>query len=567
MSSMPRAFDSDAQRMLGAAALIRAAYEGADLGPTLEGLKARIVADPRDSEALMDLSVLMLVGGHRELALELQRAALRVKRCFTQVHGAGNGLRLLAFKAPGDLMANTPVEFLLEGSDTILHSFYVDEATVDINALPEHDVAIVCCGESSANRMALENLSHLLADWPKPLLNGAPERIAALTRTGVAARLVNQSGVVVPPTEQVDRRSLQLLAQRAIGSLVLLPGRGFPALIRPVGSHAGKGLEKVDNEDALARYLGEHTDDLFYVTQFVDYSGRDGRFRKCRVAVIDGRPYASHLAISSHWMVHYLNADMETNASRRAEEQAWMQNFESDFAVRHKQAFETLARCLGLDYFAVDCAELPDGRLLLFEADVAMIVHALDPTSLFPYKKPAMRRLFGAYLEALTRRHQRAQSLDRATCAHSGRPTVYQRSRNDSLICGLAMLTGRTYEEVVAQASAIAPSFPPRGPMSHSILRNVAHHWGYALLSGIYMNWDRPAIIGVRSPTTPNADHAVFWDGEKVIDPGPSLVVDREYIDRNGIEFTQRASDLEAVIRFESSAQQATENVSIDDLT
>ncbi len=89
---------------------------------------------------------------------------------------------------------------------------------------------------------------------------------------------------------------------------------------------------------------------------------------------------------------------------RRAEEAAWMRDFDSDFAVRHADAFDALHRRLGLDYFAIACAELPDGRLLLFEADVAMIVHALDSSVTFPYKKKAMDKIFAAFQAELHRR-------------------------------------------------------------------------------------------------------------------------------------------------------------------
>ena len=85
--------------------------------------------------------------------------------------------------------------------------------------------------------------------------------------------------------------------------------------------------------------------------------------------------------------------------------------------------------------------------------------------------------------------------------------------------------------------------------MSHSIMRGVANQCGVVLLSSIYMLWAKPAIIGVVSPTVPNTGHAVIWDGEKIIDPGFCERVDRSYVDRCGLEFTQRASDLEQLIR------------------
>lgn len=117
--------------------------------------------------------------------------------------------------------------------------------------------------------------------------------------------------------------------------------------------------------------------------------------------MIDGKPYASHLAISDHWMVHYLESAGMAEARRAASGRAsWMENF-GDFAMRHAKAFDRAEPYFGLDYFAVDCAELSDRRLLLFEADVAMIVHSLDSETVFPTRKKPMAALFAAFENAL----------------------------------------------------------------------------------------------------------------------------------------------------------------------
>ena len=100
-------------------------------------------------------------------------------------------------------------------------------------------------------------------------------------------------------------------------------------------------------------------------------------------------------------MVHYFNAGMTRDAGKRAEEAAFMRDFDNGFAARHAAAFSCLCDKVGLDYFGIDCAETRDGRLLLFEADVAMIVHALDPEPDFSYKQPVMRRLFAAFQQEL----------------------------------------------------------------------------------------------------------------------------------------------------------------------
>jgi len=95
---------------------------------------------------------------------------------------------------------------------------------------------------------------------------------------------------------------------------------------------------------------------------------------------------------------------MRGSAEKRAEEARFMADFDADFARRHRPALAAIAERVGLDYFGVDCAETADGRLLLFEADIAMIVHAMDSAETFPYKRPQMRKVFDAFRAMLRRR-------------------------------------------------------------------------------------------------------------------------------------------------------------------
>lgn len=541
----------DRNLVIGMAALVGLAYAQGNLGVVWTQLLNRVTADPTDAAALMDMSTILLTTGQTDEGLALQESALQLQRHYHLRHGRGDGLKVLAFMTAGDLMANTPVEFLLEGSDVDLWMVYVDAQTPDLLNVPEHDVAFVAVAESESNRAALGHLKHLLSGWNGPILNGAPERIAALTRDGVSRMFAREPSIVAPAAVRTDRKTLQLLADGLIELSMLLPLAAFPIIVRPVGSHAGHGMEKIGNCSELAIYVRDRTQHHFYLAPFVQYGGADGLYRKQRIAFINGRAYASHWATSENWMVHYLSAGMTENAARRAEEESWMRDFDSDFAVRHAVAFDALCRHVGLDYFAIDCAEMPDGRLLLFEVDVAMIVHAMDPEAIFPYKKPAMRKLFDAFQGALRQSCDRMTGRIGTTCAHTGRPAVYQRSTDDCMVCVLAMLTGRTYEDVIAAALTCNPSFQVQGPMSHSVMRGVANNWGFVLLSSIYVLWEHPAIVGVLSPTTPNTGHAVFWDGEKIIDPGRSGRVDRNYVNRHALEFTQRAHDLQALVAHE----------------
>ncbi|OBQ70991.1 hypothetical protein A8146_26360 [Mesorhizobium loti] len=534
--------------IMGKAPIVRAVFEGRDISPLWDTLFGRVSADVTDASAFLDISILLHAIGEEEKAVLSQKAALEISRKYRIRNGRGTGPSVLVFVTAGDFMANTPIEFLLEASDANILLHYVDADTADLGDVPEHDVAFVAVGESAANLAVLENLDRLLRGWSGPIMNNAPRRIMALSRDGVAEALKDEPSILAPAAARVLRAVVEQLASGEIEVGSVLSANSFPVIVRPVGTHAGKGMEKISTRSELSTYLESQAEAEFFITPFIDYSGTDGKFRKQRVAFINGRPYASHLAVSEHWMVHYLNAGMTQHEDRRVEEALWMANFDHDFAVRHTRSFDALHRRLGLDYFAIDCAELADGRLLVFEADVAMIVHSMDQEHIFPYKKGAMRKLFAGFEKALAQRVARMMPTPAITCAHTGKPAVYQRTEDDCLVCALAMFTGRTYEDIEAIARNCDSTYPLGGPMSHSIMRGVANSCGFVLMSSIYMLWAKPAIIGVVSPTIPNTGHAVFWDGEKIIDPGYCERVDRSYVDRCGLEFTQRASDLQPLI-------------------
>ena len=165
---------ADKRTTIGLARLTRMAYEGAALAPVRDALVQRIRRDPRDAAALMDLSMVLLLAGHRPEAMQTQRTALALSPLYRQPHGAGDGLKLLAFVVGGDFMANTPLDFLLEGSNVELHLLYVGAGAAVPETLPEHDLAFLAIGESAANRPVLEAMAGVLASWPRPVMNGAP---------------------------------------------------------------------------------------------------------------------------------------------------------------------------------------------------------------------------------------------------------------------------------------------------------------------------------------------------------------------------------------------------------
>jgi len=392
--------------LIGVSPIMHSIYLGEDIKPLWDRLAARVVANANDAEALMDLSVLLQARGRRAEGLEAQNAAIALQKSFRRICGEGGGLKLAALVTAGDLMANTPIDFLLEGSDIDLTYLYVDGNTSALPDLSPFDVAFMAVGESEENRPVLETIERLLAGRPEaqPVMNGDPAKVMGLTREGVGALLADAPAILAPPTSVLSRAELSGESGPGLAQVALPDRFDFPITIRPAGTHAGGGLERIGQPSELLPYFRRQQAEKYHVAPFIDYSGADGRYRKQRIVFIDGKAFASHYAVSEHWIVHYLSAGMAENAWRRAEEQRWMETFDTDFAARHARAFKALCSRVGLDYFGIDCAEMPDGRLLVFEVDVAMIVHDMDPEDVFPYKKPAMRKLFAAFQAAVTKR-------------------------------------------------------------------------------------------------------------------------------------------------------------------
>ncbi len=392
---------------MGVARLSKMAFDGTDLWPVWRGLVDKYIFEPHDAASLMDLAVVEQLFGNLDVGLSRLNEALRLQRIYrSPCGGATPSLRVLAFAAAGDIGSNTPIEFLLDGSDIALNTIYVVPGEPLPDPLPEHDVAIVTIGESDDHQPVLREIRPVLERWSRPVLN-RPDNVALLARESLHGLVGSIDGLAIPATVRVDRQTLYRLGSGELSLDKVLPCGAFPIIARPVDSHAGIGLEKLDTPDALPDYLDGRHDGEFYVSNFVDYRSADGQYRKYRIVFIGGKAHACHMAIADQWKVWYLNAGMRENAEKRGEEANFMAAFDTEFAVRHSETLAGLANGIELDYFAIDCAEMPDGDLLLFEADIAMIVHDMDHADVYPYKPAQMQKLFDAFRSLLRRRAER----------------------------------------------------------------------------------------------------------------------------------------------------------------
>lgn len=402
--STPNAANPFTYRLLGLPVLLREATAGGDLTP-LGAQLLEYVRTHDDPDALLDLSLVLQLKYQKSAALAVQAQAIQLRRQYRLKQASVDPapLRVLALKAPGDLMANTPFECLLEHADLQIEAFYIDDQPLRPADLPPHDVIFVAACASDQNAGVLVRIATLIADLgPDVRVLNRPGCIGRTTRDAAYALLGAERGLCMAHTLRLRREQvLEAVAGRL--DLPAALGRDFPFIIRPVGSHAGQGLVKASDSASLAQYLNESDAAEYYVAPFIDYSDADGLFRKYRIVIIDGKPFVCHMGISSEWMVHYPYAEMIAHPERRQEEADLMATFDTDFAVRHRGALQRIADLTGLDYVGFDCAETSDGRLLIFEIATGMVVHDMDDSATFPYKLPQIQRVFAAF-EAMLRR-------------------------------------------------------------------------------------------------------------------------------------------------------------------
>jgi hypothetical protein len=395
---------------MGVAALTQMAFQGTDLRPLWHELMNKATDDAAGSGMGMDLSIIAQLLGDKATGLAIQNEMLALQRLYRSPCVASRPrLRVLALAAVMDIGGNTPLEFLLQGSDIELATFYAVPGMAWPSLWPDHDIAIVVAPDGDPARPSMQAIEAMLAHWPRPVLN-KPAHIGGLDRDLLYRRLKNIPGLEIPQTVRADIEALRKVVAGQIQLSALLQQGAFPLIIRPIGSHAGFGLARIADQNELRVYLSERGETEFFISPFVDYASDDGMFRKYRIVMVDGKAYPCHMAIADEWKVWYLNADMATSVPHRLEEALFMENFDQDFGARHAAALTQMSAQLGLDYVTVDCAETRDGDLLVFEADNTAIVHDMDPPNVYPYKSASMQKIFKAVQTMLYRRAGRLAS-------------------------------------------------------------------------------------------------------------------------------------------------------------
>jgi TPR repeat/Tetratricopeptide repeat len=249
---------------------------------------------------------------------------------------------------------------------TVIHVEYWDDA----EPLPAHALIVNIVGDADLCGEALDRAEAIIARSAAPVVN-PPALVRATSREENVRRLGAIPGVVAPTTVTQPRAQI-LRAEHS----------RFPLLLRAPGFHTGQNFVLVETREALAAALDSLPGDELMAIEFLPL----------------------HLAISHSWMVHYFTAAMAENAVHREEERRFLENMPTVLGERAMAALDEIRSEVGLDYFGIDFALAPDGSVLLFEANAAMVVIAPPPQPIWNYRRaPVAAILEAAKRMALTR--------------------------------------------------------------------------------------------------------------------------------------------------------------------
>jgi tetratricopeptide (TPR) repeat protein len=302
---------------------------------------------------------------------------------------------LLAASAGG----NIPMRHFLD--DRVFQTFIVFVEFYDpAVTLPPHRLVFNAIGDADLAAPALAAAQSVLALTTAPLIN-APAAVAATGRSDTAQRLTGIPGAITPGAATLPRA---LLAGPDVATTLARHGFGFPLLVRTPGFHTGRHFLPVEAMADLPAALAELPGDELTVLRYLDARGPDGKARKYRAMIIDGGLYPLHVAISSHWKIHYFTADMADNPEHRAEDAEFLENMPGVLGPRAMAALEEIQSRLGLDYGGIDFGLSAGGDVLVFEANATMVVNPPEPDEKWAYRRPAVERIYAAVRRMLMAR-------------------------------------------------------------------------------------------------------------------------------------------------------------------
>ena len=265
------------------------------------------------------------------------------------------------------------------------------------------DVLINCMNDadtgSESLKKAINITNEIKKQWPDVPVFNDPNNIARTTRNKIYEQFHNLPGLYIP-------KAIRIIPNSAAEVLRLAAAQNmdFPFLIRECGKHQSSGLQIIrdaNDADRLEKYAYDGRG--YYLTEFVNNKNPEGFYNKARLVIVGGKMYARHFMTSPQWMVyaHIHSHYMADNIAAKKTEEDFVNNYENIITTEALESLHKINNELGLDYLGFDVAPMKDGRLLVFEINVAQnALLSIDYTK-FPYMEKVKNKIVGGLNETI----------------------------------------------------------------------------------------------------------------------------------------------------------------------
>ncbi len=261
---------------------------------------------------------------------------------------------------------------------------------------PAADIVVNCVTDADVHPTAIRRAGKICDYLKLPVINH-PSRMLDATRDKNYTLLHDIDNIVVPKTIRLDWTGPEDFEVARLKS-----GLEYPVIVREAGIHGGVGFAKVDRLETIKTKVRIRKGLELYVSQYYDFRGPDELYWKTRLVVVDGECIPYHHLCAEEYIVNQKVGDklMKMDDRLLDQEKRFVYHAEELIQPSQLEVVQEIYRRLKLDYFAIDCALLPDGRLLVFEANATVNLHQNSDKISNPHQLAPRKRIMAA-LDAL----------------------------------------------------------------------------------------------------------------------------------------------------------------------
>lgn len=384
-------------------------FKQGDVARAEQHFRAALAIDPDYRTAHQGMAYIYTEAGDEAKAKEHRHKGFEGNSTLT-IPYRGDGMPIVVVLLASSIGGMIPLMHHLDSRVFMVTVVFV-EFYDPVQPLPPHQIVFNAIGDADLCKTDFDLANRLLKSTDKPVIN-MPDAVRVTGRADNAARFAGIKGIRTP---KIVKLLPATLAQDNAETVLAGHGLAFPVLLRSPGYHTGRNFVKAGNVKELHEALPRLPGRELMVIEYMDSRGADGKARKYRVMILDGKFYPMHAAVSGDWKVHYFTADMENNADNRAEDERFLNDMEGVLGASAMQALEKIRGGLALEYCGVDFAIDKNGDLQLFEANATMVVNSVAAAKIWDYRRPHVEKIFAAIRALITSRVKLEAKSDKIT--------------------------------------------------------------------------------------------------------------------------------------------------------